>query len=69
MVRDWIKGMMREVMDDDIKNMSHDYIERKMVECGIDSKNMNPVAKLSDNPAKTMCEDQGFMDYLTHVIK
>jgi nicotinate phosphoribosyltransferase len=40
----------------------------KMVECGIDAKSMSPVAKISDNPAKTMCEDQGFVDYLRQAI-
>ena len=40
----------------------------KMVECGIDANSMSPVAKISDNPAKTMCEDQGFIDYLRQVI-
>lgn len=34
----------------------------KMVEC-----NGRPVAKLSDNPAKTMCEDQGYLTYLRSV--
>jgi len=34
----------------------------KMVEC-----NGQPVAKLSDNPAKTMCEDQGYLTYLRSV--
>ena len=41
----------------------------KMVECGIDANSMTPVAKLSDNPAKTMCEDKGFIDYLYQVIQ
>jgi len=35
----------------------------KMVEA-----NGRPVAKLSDNPAKTMCEDEGFIKYLRSVI-
>jgi nicotinate phosphoribosyltransferase len=35
----------------------------KMVEC-----NGRPVAKLSDNPAKTMCEDQAYLTYLRSVI-
>jgi nicotinate phosphoribosyltransferase len=34
----------------------------KMVEC-----NGRPVAKLSDDPGKTMCEDQGYLDYLRRV--
>jgi nicotinate phosphoribosyltransferase len=35
----------------------------KMVEC-----NGKPVAKLSDNPAKTMCENESFLTYLRSVI-
>lgn len=35
----------------------------KLVEC-----NGKPVAKLSDNPAKTMCQDQNFLTYLRSVI-
>ncbi len=35
----------------------------KLVEC-----NGRPVAKLSDNPAKTMCRDEGFLSYLKKVI-
>ncbi len=35
----------------------------KMVEC-----NGRPVAKLSDNPAKTMCEDKEYLAYLRSVI-
>lgn len=38
-------------------------IVMKMVEC-----NGRPVAKLSDSPGKTMCEDQDFMSYLRKVI-
>jgi nicotinate phosphoribosyltransferase len=31
--------------------------------------NNRPVAKISDNPGKTMCEDQGFLTYLHQVTK
>ncbi len=31
--------------------------------------NGRPVAKISENPSKTMCEDQGFLAYLREVIK
>lgn len=41
----------------------------KMVECGMTQDDMRPVAKLSDNPAKTMCEDQDFINYLYKVIQ
>jgi nicotinate phosphoribosyltransferase len=36
----------------------------KMVEC-----NGQPVAKISDNPSKSMCEDAEFQGYLTSVVK
>jgi len=38
-------------------------IVMKMVSCG-----GQPVAKLSDAPGKTMCEDQGFLAYLRQVF-
>lgn len=38
-------------------------IVMKMVEC-----NGQPVAKVSDNPAKTMCDDKGFIEYLSSVV-
>jgi len=41
----------------------------KMVECGVDANSMSPVAKLSDTPAKTMCEDHEYINYLYKVIK
>lgn len=41
----------------------------KMIMCGIDADSMSPVAKISDNPAKTMCEDRGFVEYLYEAIK
>lgn len=41
----------------------------KMIECGSAADNMNPVAKVSDNPAKTMCEDDTFLKYILEVIK
>lgn len=31
--------------------------------------NGNPVAKISDNPSKTMCEDTSFLDYIYKVVK
>ena len=31
--------------------------------------NGHPVAKLSDNPAKTMCQDEGYIDYLRNAVE
>ena len=36
----------------------------KMVEC-----NGGPVAKISDDPGKGMCEDKNYLEYLTNVLK
>jgi nicotinate phosphoribosyltransferase len=33
------------------------------------SINGNPVAKISDNPAKTMCKDEVYLNYLKEIIK
>lgn len=41
----------------------------KMFECGINEYSMTPVAKISDNPAKTMCENKEFLDYIYSVVK
>lgn len=41
----------------------------KMIMCGMTKDDMSPVAKISNNPAKTMCEDQGYVDYLGQVIE
>lgn len=30
MFRDWLKGIFREVFDDDIKRIGHDYVEQKV---------------------------------------
>jgi nicotinate phosphoribosyltransferase len=43
-------------------------IVAKMIMCGADADSTTPVAKLSDTPAKSMCEDKGFIDYLRQVI-
>jgi nicotinate phosphoribosyltransferase len=40
----------------------------KMVECGMSKDDMRPVAKLSNDPGKTMCEDEGYVQYLRQVI-
>ena len=36
----------------------------KMVEC-----NGQPVAKISDEPSKTMCKDESYLAYLKEVFK
>ena len=41
----------------------------KMVMCGMSEDTMSPVAKLSNNPAKSMCEDPGYTAYLAQVIE
>ena len=41
----------------------------KLIECGKDEPSMTPVAKISDTPAKTMCENQEFLDYIYSVVK
>jgi len=41
----------------------------KMVECGITKDDMRPVAKLSDSPGKTMCENDVYINYLKDAIK
>ncbi len=30
MIRDWLKGLLREVFGDDIKNMGYDFVEKKV---------------------------------------
>ena len=44
-------------------------IVAKMIMCGADADSMSPVAKLSNDPAKGMCEDLGFSTYLQQAIK
>lgn len=39
-------------------------IVMKMIEC-----NGQPVAKISDSPGKTMCEDKAYLDYLKNVFE
>jgi nicotinate phosphoribosyltransferase len=39
-------------------------IVMKMIEC-----NGQPVAKISDSPGKTMCEDEAYLDYLKKIFE
>lgn len=41
----------------------------KMIEAGLSKDSLHPVAKLSNNPAKTMCEDETFVNYLREAIQ
>ena len=50
-------------LTNDFEDINPLQIVIKMVEC-----NGRPVAKLSDNPAKTMCNDDSFIKYLRSVI-
>lgn len=40
----------------------------KMVECGLKKDVLRPVAKISNNPSKSMCEDKAYADYLMKII-
>lgn len=51
-------------LTNDFENITPLQIVMKIVEC-----NGKPVAKLSDNPSKTMCDNQDFLNYLRLVIK
>jgi nicotinate phosphoribosyltransferase len=50
-------------LTNDFEDLEPLQIVIKMVEC-----NGKPVAKLSDNPAKTMCKDDNYLSYLRSVI-
>lgn len=56
-------------LTNDFEDHSPLQIVIKMIMCGMSEGSMNPVAKLSNNPSKSMCEDAGYSEYLSQVIE